>query len=104
MPQEALEAAEAARTETVAAAAGPAPATAAPSGTPRTLLVLQVEGSEARPIADALSLSKYEAGQRLARGGYQLLNALEPAAAATEATRLRGHGLTVHLLPENRVR
>jgi hypothetical protein len=104
LPQEALQAAEAARTETVAAAVGPAPAAPPTSGEPRTLLVLQAEGTDAGRLAEALAVSKYEAGQRLARGGCQLLNMLEPAAAAAEATRLRGHGLTLHLLPEPRVR
>jgi hypothetical protein len=102
LPQDALEAAEVARAETIAPAPGLPPAPT--SGEARTLLVLHTSGADPRALADALTLSAYEAGQRVVRGGYQLLKVLEPAAAEAEAARLRGHGLTLHLLPEARVR
>jgi hypothetical protein len=103
LPQDVLAAAEVARTETIAPKAGVA-GSPEPSAEPRTLLVLHVQGTEPQALADALSLSAYEAGQRVARGGYQVLKRLDPAAAEAEADRLRRRGLSLHLLPEARVR
>ena len=74
------------------------------SDEPRLLLVLDAGGAEAGALARGLGLSPYEAGQRVRRGGYQLLKVLGPEPAQAEAAQLEREGLRAFLLPEAEVR
>jgi hypothetical protein len=103
---ESLAAAEAARAEALApspvASLSPIPASA--DHEPRVLLVMEAAAATPAALAGGLGLSLYEAGQRILRGGYQLLKILEPLAAQQETERLAAHGLAVVTLPEAAVR
>src|SRR5688500_14959309 len=80
---ESLAAAEAARAEALApspvASLSQVPALA--DHEPRVLLVVEAAAATPAALAGGLGLSLYEAGQRILRGGYQLLKILEPLAA-----------------------
>ncbi len=88
------------------APAGPAPAPPAREApaVPRLLLVLELEGADARALARALRLPRFEAQQRLRRGGSQLHRILPVAEAEAEAARLREQGLPVVTVAEEEVR
>ena len=100
--------------ETVAAArvASEATAKGVPFGTPareaaapeRTLVILEAAEADAGALASALQVSAYEAGQRVKRGGPQLLKIVGNAEAAPEAERLRRLGLRVHEVAERDTR
>lgn len=69
----------------------------------RALLVLDLRGAAENAVAAALSLSPYDARQRVSGGGYQLHRALPQDAADAEADRLRTLGLTVHVIAPSEV-
>jgi hypothetical protein len=94
---EAVAAASAASAATASSRlAGSAPVAAAE----RTLLVLELAGTEPGALAAALGESAYEAAQRLRRGGFQLHKVLATEQAGAELERLQSHGLRVLSLPE----
>jgi hypothetical protein len=84
--------------------ASPGPAVCGPPAAARAYLVLDASGIDAAALASTLELSAYEAGQRVRRGGMQLLRVAEESEATREASRLTGCGLSILLLPEPEVR
>jgi hypothetical protein len=70
----------------------------------RTLLVLDLAGAGADALADALERPSYEAGLLARRGGFHLVRALPPAAAAQELARLQAAGLRAYAVPEAEAR
>lgn len=94
-------AAEAAQAPLGAAAVASVDAAGGAAAGTRQLLILDLSGAEAGALERGLAVSAYEAGQRLKRGGYQLLRILASAAEAQrELDRLAGHGLRAVALPE----
>jgi len=87
-------------------AANPAVAGAIPgSATPdRVLVVVSLDGVDAKHLAAAFSLSLYEAGQWARRGGYHLHRAAAAPDAAAERERLARHGIEVFTFDEATVR
>lgn len=87
--------------------AGPgasAPPEASAPSEDRSLLVLDLREASAEAVAAALHTSAFEAGQRLKRGGYQLLRIARAAEAAAEAERIAGHAVRVLRLSEAELR
>jgi hypothetical protein len=79
----------------------PDAAGAPPSEAPRRLLiVLDLRQARAEALQGALGLSRFEAGQRLRRGGLQLHRIAPEAEARAEASRIGAHGLATVLLDE----
>lgn len=68
------------------------------------LLILDLEGADIGLVARALDIGVYEAGQRVRRGGYQLLQVVDAGAADEAALQLSGHGLPPTLVPEAEAR
>jgi hypothetical protein len=66
----------------------------------RVLVVLDLAEAEPGAVARALALPRFEAGQRVRRGGYQLHRIGGRDDAEAEATRLRSSGLDAWLVPE----
>lgn len=87
-------------------AALPAAAAAEPEprATPRALVILDLEGADARTLAAVLGLARSEAEQRLRRGGAEVHRILSTEAAEAEAARLRERALRVFTVPEEEVR
>jgi hypothetical protein len=95
---------EAAR-QAAEAAAPPSPAAdAVPEGSPRALLVVDLEGADAAALAEALAISSFEATQRVRRGGWQLHRIAPADEADRDAGRLARGGLRALALPEGEVR
>jgi hypothetical protein len=84
------------------AARAAAPGAAAAGAASRTLVLLDLARADEDVLAHALGLSRYEARQRLARGGLQLHRVLPAEQAARECERLRG--LVTIQVPEDEVR
>lgn len=107
LPVEAVEQAAIARAELESAPSlregGAAVPGAERAATLRRLVVLHLSGADPRAVERGLSLSAYEAGQRVRRGGDQLHRVLPSADAETEAARLGAAGLRVTLLAEAEV-
>jgi hypothetical protein len=95
---------EAARQAAEVAAAPSLGAGAVTAGPARALVVLDLEGADPQALASGLSLSGFEASQRVRRGGWQLHRIAPAEEAAREAERLAGAGLRVVALPEAEVR
>jgi hypothetical protein len=70
----------------------------------RLLVVLEHRGSDAEALARVLSLSLFDAGQRVARGGFELLRTAAPAEAEEMAATFRAAGFAVFLVPEPEAR
>src|SRR5262245_8594249 len=70
----------------------------------RVLVVLEHRSYDPDALGRALGLPLFEAGQRAARGGFDLLRTLPPARAEELAAELREAGLVVHLVPETEAR
>jgi hypothetical protein len=70
----------------------------------RVLIVLEHRAKDPDSLGRALGLSLFEASQRAARGGFDLLRTASPADAEELAAELRGAGLVVFLVPEAEVR
>ncbi len=66
----------------------------------RVLVVLDLAEAEPGALARALALPRFEAGQRVRRGGYQLHRIGGRDEAGAEAARLRSSGLDAWLVPE----
>jgi hypothetical protein len=77
---------------------------AAPPEPARVLLVLDLGGTAPEELARALGLSLFEAKQRAARGGFELLRTVPRPPAEELAATLRTAGLTVFLIPEAEAR
>ena len=75
---------------------GPPP----PAEAERVLVVLEHRSSDPDSLGRARGLSLYEAGQRAARGGLDLVRTAPPSEAEALAADLRGAGLAVFLVPE----
>jgi hypothetical protein len=87
------------------AAASPAPVVIPGSALPeRVLVVVSLDGVEAKGLAAGLSLSPYEAAQWARRGGFHLHRAAPPAEADAERARLAGHGIPAFTIDERAVR
>lgn len=80
------------------------PAPAGPSEAPRVVLVVDLDSGTEEAVAAALSISRFEAGQRRKRGGLQLFRIGEEGEAQEAASALRAHGLSVVAVPEREVR
>ncbi len=76
------------------------PAPAAAPDEDRSLLVVDLREATVDAVASALRTSAFEAGQRLKRGGYQLLRIARPAVAAAEAESIAEHGVRVFTISE----
>jgi hypothetical protein len=100
---EAVAAAQAARRAT-AERAPVAEAVPEEAAAERRLLVLDAGAANAATLARALGVSAYEAGQRVRRGGLQLLKLMAPEHAGREVTRLRALGLRIHDVAERDTR
>jgi hypothetical protein len=90
-------------------ATAPAPGPATPGELPpatveRILLILDLAGADVSRVASALQLTRFEADQRVRRGGRQLHRILDRDAALQEAARLTQAGLRVTALPEGETR
>jgi hypothetical protein len=70
----------------------------------RVLVVLEHGESDPDSLGRALGLSLFEASQRAARGGFELLRTAPPSEADELAAELRGAGLVVCLVPEAEAR
>ncbi len=70
----------------------------------RLLLVLELGGTAPDVLARPLGLSLFEAKQRAARGGFELLRTVPGTQAEELAATLRKAGLTVFLIPEAEAR
>src|SRR5262249_45514864 len=70
----------------------------------RLLVVLEHRKSDPEALARVLGLSPYDAGQRAARGGFELLRTAPPAEAEEVAASLRSGGFLVFLVPEAEAR
>jgi hypothetical protein len=66
----------------------------------RVLLILDLTGTRPETVARALGLSAFEANQRVARGGYEVLRACPRDEAEEVAGALRTAGLAVTSVPE----
>jgi len=84
----------------------PAPGATPPAspGPRRLLVVVDLAGASEAAVARAFGLSRFEAGQRLRRGGLQLHRAAEEGPAEEEAARLAGDGLAALVVPEDEAR
>ena len=87
-----------------AASAEPAPQSAAQEPTRRVLVLVDLAGTEAPRLAEALAVSHYEATLLARRGGLHLVRTADPEDAAAEAERLRARGAAPWLVPEAEVR
>jgi hypothetical protein len=70
----------------------------------RVLVVIEHRGSDPDSLGRALGLSLFEASQRAARGGFDLLRTAPSAQAEELAAELRAIGLAVYLVPEGEAR
>jgi hypothetical protein len=70
----------------------------------RMLVVVSLDGVDAKRVAAAFSLSPYEAAQWARRGGYHLHRAAPAAEATAERERLAGHGVVAFTFDEAAVR
>jgi hypothetical protein len=70
----------------------------------RLLVVLEHRSSDPDALARALGLSLFEAAQRAARGGFDLLLTAPPPEAEALAASLRSAGFAVFLVPEGEAR
>jgi hypothetical protein len=70
----------------------------------RVLVVLEHTKSDPESLGRALGLPLFEASQRAARGGFDLLRTAPPDQAEELAAELRGAGLVVYLVPEKEAR
>ena len=66
----------------------------------RVLIVLDLRHAQAEALQGALGLSRFEAGQRLRRGGLLLHRIAPEAEARAERERLTAYGVTTVLLDE----
>jgi hypothetical protein len=80
------------------------PAAGAADGSPRSLVILDLEGASPGSLADALDLPSYETALLVRRGGFHLHRVLDVAAAEAEAERLGTHGVRFVLVPEAEAR
>lgn len=70
----------------------------------RALLVVDFDGADATNVARALQLSRFDAAQRVRRGGMQLWRLGSAAEVGAEAAAIVAAGLAVLTLPEGEVR
>jgi hypothetical protein len=70
----------------------------------RMLVVLEHQRTDAEALARALDLSLFDAAQRAARGGFELLRTATPAEAEETAASLRAAGFVVFLVAEAEAR
>src|SRR5262245_32339126 len=70
----------------------------------RVLVVLEHRRTDAEALARALGLTLFDAAQRAARGGFELLRTAAPADAEEMAASLRSAGFVVFLVPETEAR
>ena len=77
---------------------------ASPTAAERVLVVIEHSESDPDSLGRALGLSFFEASQRAARGGFDLLRTSRPAEAEELAAELRESGLAVFLVPESEAR
>lgn len=110
LPQELLVAVEATAADAIqqleqqlpgVPAAATAPATPA---TERSLIILDLRQGDADGVARALGVSRFDAAQRLRRGGYQLHRIVLPDEAREELALLSSAGMRALLLPEVQAR
>ena len=89
-------------------AAPPSDAAAPPTdghpGDERLLLVVDCGGAKPGVVAAALGLSRFEAQQRIRRGGLDLWRVAPQAQASADVARLEAAGLAVIAIPEAEVR
>ncbi|MFI5183207.1 MAG: hypothetical protein ACHQNV_02325 [Vicinamibacteria bacterium] len=85
-------------------APSPAATTEPTTGDGRSLVIVDVGGEDPGRIAAGLAISRFEATQRLRRGGLDLWRIAATAAAEEAGAALRATGLKVMLLPEAEVR
>lgn len=85
------------------AAAGDPPAPT-PADEGRALVILDLEGADARRLATVLDLAPFEAAQRVRRGGLDLWRSLPAAVAGAEVARLAAAGVKAAAIPERAVR
>jgi hypothetical protein len=70
----------------------------------RLLVVLEHREPDPEGLARTLGLTLFDAGQRAARGGFELLRTAPPAEAEEVATTLRAAGFAVFLVPQSEAR
>lgn len=75
-----------------------------PAGEARTLVVLDLDGTDAARLAAALGLAPFEAAQLARRGGLDLWRSLPADAADAELARLAAAGVKAAALSESGVR
>ncbi len=75
-----------------------------PEEAERVLVVLEHGNSDPDSLGRALGLSLFEASQRAARGGFDLVRTAPPSDAEELAADLRGAGLSAFLVPEREAR
>ena len=91
-------------TATVPAQSPVTPEAAAPEPKPRMLVLLDLARSEPEMLAEALAVSRYEAGLLTRRGGLHLVRTATEQGAAAEAERLHALGAQAILVPEAEAR
>ncbi len=76
---------------------------AAGPGRERSMVVFDLSEASPEQVASALGLTRYEAGQRVRRSGYQPHLVAPNDEAAAEGSRLASLGLAVTLVPETEI-
>jgi hypothetical protein len=69
----------------------------------RALVVLVLSDARTETLAEALSLSRFEAEQYARRGGWQVHRLLATDAAQEEAARLGAAGIETYVIPEEEI-
>jgi hypothetical protein len=70
----------------------------------KALVILDVEGADAKRLATVLDLAPFEAAQRIRRGGLDLWRSMPAAGAVAEVARLGAAGVRAAAIPEGAVR